>query len=171
MNKRGQFFLIAALAIIVVIASLVAIYNSAEKGKEEVSTFNLAEEINFEGSQILKNGVYNSLPFSEIGERIENLTDYYAKTNRETDLLIVYSDEIQTVIIFYNNTGTEIEVSPSSFQPASIDNKFSSTQARTDDILVTISGQTYRETLRPGKIFMAFAMKNRNGERFVALPN
>lgn len=174
MQKRGQFYLVAALVIIAVIAGLATIYSSARAPKEDSSAFDLAEEINFEGSQILDSGSVNGLTSLQIGTKIETLGDYYAQTNKETDFLMLYADGTRITFLWYNNTGTEITVllgGPIQFTETSTEKKLTSSQTRIETITVNIGDQTHTFNLRPGNNFLAFVVKNRVGERFVAIPN
>lgn len=104
MNKRGQFFLIAALIIIGIFASMFTIYNFAKSDEEEIVVYDLSDEINFEGSQVLNRGVFNGLSYDQMKEDLFNLTDYYALSYPETDLFIIFGDTTRITTLYYNTT-------------------------------------------------------------------
>src|SRR3989344_5796941 len=101
MKKRGQFYLVAALVIIGVIASLATVYNSVKVSEEDISVYDLSEEINFEALQLLDSGLFNNLEEEEIEIFITNLTQYYSTLNPDTDIVVIYGDKREVKVIAY----------------------------------------------------------------------
>jgi hypothetical protein len=92
MHKRGQFFIIATVIIIIALIGAVTIYNNASSPKEDSKVFDLSTEMQFEGSQVIDSSVFNALSSTKTDEYIKNLTDYYAQLNPDSDILIVYGN-------------------------------------------------------------------------------
>lgn len=173
MNKRAQFYLIAAIVIIGIIAGLSFVYINAKTSREDSSVKYLANEINFEVSQVVDSGVYNSLPEGDINENIENLTNHYAQANPEIDLLIVFGNTEQLTFIFYNNPNTaginvfynneQVIVSPPK-EPKTI-----KTIPRTgNQITVTLEDSTTQTYQLKERALFILLKKEKGGERFVA---
>src|SRR3989344_6842677 len=108
MEKRGQFYLIAALVIVAVIASLTTIYNSARTSEEDISFYDLSNEINFEALQFLDSGFFNGLTEEEINRSLNALIESYAYSNPSTDLVIIYGNRayVNMIAYIYQVTGT-----------------------------------------------------------------
>lgn len=106
MNKRGQFFLIAALVLIAIFVGLGAIYTSSKVSTEDFTVYDLSKEINFESSQVVNTGVLTGLSSTEIINRIKTLSEVYSESNQESDFLLVYGNETELNAFYYNNTET-----------------------------------------------------------------
>ena len=61
MDKRGQFFLIAAVVIIGLIIGLSVVYNSVKAPKEDSQVYDLSKEIDYESAQVIDHGTFNAL--------------------------------------------------------------------------------------------------------------
>lgn len=98
MDKRGQFFLVAAIIIVGLIFSTRAVYNVAVSNSEESTIFDLSEELKFETYQVIDNGVYTNSQ-NEIISRAEILTDYFSDSNPDNDLLALVGNETDLSVI------------------------------------------------------------------------
>jgi hypothetical protein len=105
MYKKGQFFLLAAAIIVIGLIGLAAVYNRASSPKEDYSVYDLSNQIEFEGTQVIDSAVFNSLDSNTKDNYIENLTNYYSQLNPDSDILVVYGNG--SVIYFScNDTGS-----------------------------------------------------------------
>ncbi len=103
MNKRGQFYLIAAVVVISLIISINVIHNMADSSKEDVQIIDLSDEIAFESSQIIENGVFTDNK-GKIPESIEDLSNTYASTNLGKDLIFIVGNKTE-FNVFYQDAG------------------------------------------------------------------
>ena len=112
MNKRGQFFLIAALVIVAVIIALFTTYNYLKSEPADSTSLYLAKEIDFEASQVLSAGV---LTQPEKEQKIQDLITFYAKTNPDSDIAIFYIDSVGAakVVLYEQATCESPSVNPS----------------------------------------------------------
>ncbi|MEK6818345.1 MAG: hypothetical protein AABY10_00250, partial [Nanoarchaeota archaeon] len=106
MNKRGQFFLIAALAIVGVIIGLTTVYNNISTVKEDFTVYDLSNEINYESAQVIDSGLFNSLDNSKIDENLKNLTDFYSKSNPDQEFVVLFGNEKKLKVVNYKKTPT-----------------------------------------------------------------
>ena len=99
MNKRGQFFLIAALVIAGIIITLTTI-NISTKTPEVKTTalYDLSKEIDYESSSLIDYGVYQS---TSITGSIDSLMANYSAANPDTDLIFIYGDPSEVTIASY----------------------------------------------------------------------
>ena len=103
MNKRGQFYLIAAVVVISLIISINIIYNIADSSKEDTQIIDLSDEITFESSQIIDNGVFTDNK-GKIPESIESLSNTYASKNLGKDLIFIVGNKTE-FNVFYQDAG------------------------------------------------------------------
>lgn len=87
MNKRGQFFLIAAFVIIGILISLSTVYIAIRVTPEENKVYDLSKEINEETAQIISNGfVQGGTPENNI----DSLAQSYSKTYPDSEIAVIY---------------------------------------------------------------------------------
>lgn len=92
MNKKAQFFLIAALIIAGIILALSQTFTSSSVEPHETIAYDLSNEVYYEASQVIDNGVFNEKTQADITEELSNLTEYYSKINPDSDISIVYGN-------------------------------------------------------------------------------
>jgi len=98
-NKRGQFFLIAALVISGILIGFATFYTSTQSPQEDTTVYDLSSELNYENAQVIDQGVFNNLPQDQINAHITNLTNYYATQNPTTDFTILVGTGDQIILI------------------------------------------------------------------------
>jgi hypothetical protein len=172
MKKRAQFYLIAAFVIIGIIASFYMIYNSAKANKKDTKVQDLAEEMNYEISQLVDSGVYNELSDMQINQNIENLTDYYVASNPDIFILAVFGNQTALTFIAYNSKDI-ITISQNnpilSTIPGEYKIKNSTIPRQGDSVKITLADSTqYTSGLQPDRPLFIFLKKEKSGERFIA---
>ena len=93
-GKRGQFYLIAAVIIILIIVGLAGVKNYVSVKKEPPKFQDFSDMLNREGKYSIEYGEYNNKDTQIISEGIINLTSDYMAQNYNEDfvLYIVYGD-------------------------------------------------------------------------------
>lgn len=90
MNKRGQFFLIAALVIAGIIITLTTINISTRTSDiKTTAIYDLSKEIDYESSSLIDYGVYNP---NNITGYMNSLMANYSAANPNTDIVFVYGN-------------------------------------------------------------------------------
>ena len=93
MRKKGQFYLIAAFAIVVIISGLAYVYTSVKVTKQNINLEDFADEADYEVVQLINNQVLDGKPPAEISNRIKEILDYYENKYLGTEIKVVYGDE------------------------------------------------------------------------------
>src|SRR3989344_5279903 len=108
MHKKGQFFLIAAIVIIMIVIGLGTIYVSTNSQSEDTQTIDLSEELDFEASQLIDNGVFLGNSEAQILNNTRDLTISYAKLYPDSDIAIFYGDRnsVHAISIETENSGS-----------------------------------------------------------------
>lgn len=173
MNKRGQFYLIATLVIIGIIAGLAATYNKAVVRPTFSKQEALTNEMQFELNKVIENGLYNNLPQSEIDAHLREITDHYGRTNRDTYLLFIIGDKTTLNLYSYNNDKTNplsISHETQSIQTDETPIETTDTFTRqSDELTITLSnGKTFTKELED-TVIVVFTKKETDGETFVKI--
>ncbi len=96
MNKRGQFFLVATVIIVAILLSIVNVQNSIKVSEEDLTVYDLSNELNLEGSQVIISGILRDLSEEQIKENLTTLINHYSQTNPEKDIVAIYGDSEAT---------------------------------------------------------------------------
>jgi hypothetical protein len=99
-ERRGQFFLIAAIVIIGVLTSIATVQNKVFIPEPDLTLFDLAEEIQFEGQQVIISSTLSQLNAPGSGNRqlktnlifqdLENLADQYTALNPDIEMIFAF---------------------------------------------------------------------------------
>jgi hypothetical protein len=105
-NKRGQFYLIAAVVIVGIMIGFATIKNTlAETSSGDVKIYFMSEELDFESGSVLDYGYSNS---KEIDPLLEGFTNTYSDLRGEgTEIYFLYGNEDSMTL--YNYQGKKVE--------------------------------------------------------------
>lgn len=146
-DKRGQFYLIAALVIIVMIIAVVGIYNSTRR-KEDSRIQNLAEQLRIESGKILDYGAKTTTyPWSDF---TKNFTDY---AGSEVHITYITGTISSYNAFYYDDNGNQL--------PA-----INYTQGST--LIVTHNNDNYSFNLKEGENFYFIISQHIGEEYYVA---
>lgn len=93
--KRGQFYLMAAIIIIVVIFSIYTARNYIQSGKEDTSVEEARYDLNYESARVVDWGIFNN---EELDTKIEEWSYTYIRASEGKD--------IDSFVIAYGNSET-----------------------------------------------------------------
>jgi len=174
-NKRGQFFILAAMIIIGVVVSLATAVNSIEVGNDNEAFYDLAlREVGPETKRVLDYGVFNTVDTNSL---IEDFLTEYANYIAKEEVLFVYGDRggvnftglsfiaesVGQVGIFTGGIPETVTIQGTTEDTAVVlyDNI-------NEKITVEINGIFYEFNLRDGQNFFFVIIKEENDEKFVA---
>ena len=105
MNKRGQFFLIAALAIIMIVIGLGVTNIALRSSSQEEVIFDLSDEIAYETTSVIDYGLIQNINSNSDSTKtiIQDLVTSYAQRNPSYDLIAVYGEKDSLNLIRYEN--------------------------------------------------------------------
>lgn len=92
MNKRGQFYLVAALIIITIMASIVTYKSYIKTTPISYKIYDLGEELNLETAEVLDYGIYTGAQQQSIMESWASNFSAYVESG-EQDFVFLYIDE------------------------------------------------------------------------------
>ena len=173
--KKAQFYLIAALIIIVIIIGFASISNYIKVKEKPKKFYDLSGNINLEGAYIIKYSLYSKENTDKV---IQNFTEifqqYIDKTGEESNLVIITGDENNITVRTINKTN-QGEVSVALGGTSSI----ISTDPGSEMIVQRYSGSTKNITislpnnvtqtfiLKPGQNFIFVLTKSQGFEKYI----
>ncbi|HVY01302.1 MAG TPA: hypothetical protein VHA12_00875 [Candidatus Nanoarchaeia archaeon] len=180
-EKRGQFFLVAALVISGILIGLAGIYTEVNAPKEDLTVQDVSVELNYESLQVIDQGVYNDLTDEQLFSNIANLTDYYAAKNPSGEFIILYGNKNFVKLRKYSpssagtigiNTGgsvTETTVGTVNVNDYSHDGVFDpNLVGQRICVNSTLTGEVYCANSTLGRSFATVISLNKNNETYVS---
>jgi len=172
-GKKGQFYIIAAVIIVLVVISVSSVVTYSVVKSQPKSVTELSKTLETESPYVIKYGFYNNQNLTALMENFTEidfatyfgLSSDYATTN----ITFVYGNRSQLVIVKYikTNTGT-IGFGNSQYSTRGIEvNKTNLTPAPGEDITIVIYGNKYTFALEEGQIFYFVLTNEKNGEIYV----
>jgi len=181
-DKRGQFYLLAAVVIIAIIVGFAGVSNSVKKSGG-VSLDSTGKELDFESGQVLEYGVTHTE--EELIEHFTTSYDSYAGENKEILFIVGDSSAIDSVEVGDVITGDKfnaytysdvvsgsislgtgesqstVDVTTRTREPATI------TKIGENEISVTFNEQTYIFEVKDGENFYFVISQTQGDEEYV----
>jgi len=111
MNKRAQFFLLAAVIISVVVISFGFSENWAKVNEEPDSFYDFSYEVQRETGEVLDYEIYtNFVPGADLDSFVALFAEKIKDSNPDADFLFVYGDEDGMKVSNYGKGEVEISV-------------------------------------------------------------
>jgi len=180
MNKGGQFFLIAAITIIIIIVSVVTISNYTEK-KNEVKLYDLKQEMGIESQQVLDYGTYNNLNSSQMRSLMESFIKSYVNyIEEEKNIYFIFGNKEEINALGYqeiNNESVCIKLNPNEGSqeegneciPLAMQEtqSFPATAGTINVVVIRIEDNEYQFRLKPGENFYFVIWQKVGGQKNV----
>jgi hypothetical protein len=108
-NKRGQFYIIAAVIILVVVAGIIGVKTYSNITPKPRSIESMNNELNEEGFRVVDYGIYNGKDLTWL---LDNFTEKYApyfldKTNN-ANIIFLYGNETDLSAVKYEKANTGV---------------------------------------------------------------
>jgi hypothetical protein len=100
-NKRGQFYLIAAIVIIAVLFGIVGLTNYASTRPPQTQTYELSKELNLESESVVNYGIFNG---GDVDSILTNFSEVYGQyVGQNSNIYFIYGDQQQIKVITYTS--------------------------------------------------------------------
>jgi len=148
MKKRGQFYLIAALALVMIIMSFIIILNYSERGNYS-RIYDIKEELGIESARVLDYGIMNS------DDQIDNFAKEYSD---------FVGDDIEIVFI----TGSESSLEAFKYVDG-VREEIDSDEEEEGNVTIVVNGTEYNFEIMFGENFYFVITQEIEGEKYVAV--
>ena len=176
MNKRGQFYILAAIIIVLAVSGIASVKTYAATKPEARKIQDIGSELSEEGSRIVDYGIYNSQDLTNL---LNSFTDteyapYFLKKTENTDVVFIYGDKTNLWGVQYNqeSTGTISATIGGGSTDWQIVNTFADRTAITDDdgdgiISVELLGKSFDFDLKDNEMFYFLIAQEKDGETYI----
>ena len=107
MNKRGQFYLVAAIIIVMVIAGIASIKTYAIATPTPRNIKDISSELKEESFRIVDYGIYNQKDLEDVVDKFNsNYSEYFLKKTENANIVFIYGNRSNLYSIQYNNFST-----------------------------------------------------------------
>jgi len=175
MNKRGQFYIVAAIIIVLILAGITSVRTYAIVRPEPRAIQDLGSELQEETSRIVDYGIYNSS--EDLTALLNNFTDekfapYFLQKTTETAIVFVYGNKTDLFAVRYKEEVTggvsaTLGGSISSWTQVKEFAERVSVDTSTEPIKVIILDKTFEFDLQGNQMFYFVILKEKNGETYV----
>ncbi len=172
-NKRGQFYLLAAVIIIALILGYAA-YSNYSKKKNVIRLYDLGDQLELESAKILEYGTYNSLNETQIQTLLEGFTKDYAEYSKIEKVYFIFGNVNKITVAGYHEIASgEIQVNlggVAGTKDLDIEAKTYTSRQYTpgsDVVIIIINGVEYAFELKPGENFYFVLVQTIGGEEYV----
>jgi len=169
-DKRGQFYLIAAVFIVLIMFGTSSVATYAVVKPEPKTIIDLSDELNRETYSILEHGVLNDKDLGNLGDSFagEDISKYLLKNSEDAAIVFVYGngDAVNATKVVNKNSGN-IVIGGSGIE---VNNGFSiksKPRINGDFAEVDILGKTYSFELKNNEVFYFLIVKERGDEVFI----
>lgn len=171
-NKKGQFFLIAAIFIVLILFGSAGIASYATVKPEPKTITEVSEELNRETYSVIEYGVLNDENLDDLATKFagEDISKYFLKKSEDANVVFVYGNqsEIEAISVKNQDTG-KIKIGNSNFNT---NNDFSDKISLEDNdgdgfVEVTVLEKDYKFEVKENQFFYFLIVKERDDEIFV----
>jgi hypothetical protein len=108
MNKRGQFYIVAAIMIVLVISGLTSVATYAIAKSKPRTIFDLSSDLNEESTRIIDYGIYNNQNTDELVRQFldEEFKPYFLQKTENTNVIFIFGNKTNLQELRYEERGT-----------------------------------------------------------------
>lgn len=167
-EKRGQFYLIATMIIIVLVGGLIVVSNYS-KDSSNAKFNHLGKELSIESGHVIDYGIKNSKNLKIL---LNNFTRTYVTYSDAEDLYFLYGNKSEITVMGYKRlTSGKIFINAGSgdkeldITKGIITSKDFLNPAK--NIKITVDSVGYNFTLEPGENFYFIISREINGDKYI----
>jgi len=178
-GKKGQFYIIVAVALVVVIAGIITITNYATTAKRPAKFYDLSEDLGIESEKVVTYGIYKEGYTGRVIEEFaDSYSDYFDQMAGKGEKVFVYGNENNISMLVYTNvTKGRISLGLGKDSPVYLDVEGKDKKRTSlipimlprlgEDIVINITNKEYKFTLSKGENFYFVLTKKIGNDTYV----
>ena len=169
-GKRGQFYLIAAIFIILIMFGTASIATQALVKPEPRTIKNLGNELNRETYKIIEHGVVKDTELTPLIENFsgKDMGEYILKNSEDASIVFVYENRTGYNTIAVENKGIGvIKIGGSTLTDEGLNFREGEPEESEGFLELEVNKILYRFKTKPNEIFYFLIVKSREGEVFI----
>lgn len=173
-DKRGQFYIISAVIIVLIVISLASVATYTVVTSEPRSIKDLSNELRAESPNIVAHGIYNQVSIPQLLDTYTGaqFVEYFklSPSLAESTIAFVYGNRTKLFLVTYTPTNSGGICTGSSCDPMNeplVNKEEIHVMANDTFVTVNILGKDYQFQLREGEMFYFIISSENNGETYV----
>lgn len=173
MNKRGQFYIIAAIIILVVVAGIISVKTYTNTTPKPRTVEGMGSELKEESFRVVNYGIYNSKNLTEyLNKFTDSYADYFTKKTNNANIIFVYGNRTFLYGAKYESVSTgKITANIGSgvagwSMDTTIVNRTRITPSG-ETVTVTIFNKDYTFDLKDNEMFYFVIVQEKEGEVYI----
>lgn len=175
-NKNAQFYLVAAIIIVIVIIGLSTVTNYVLTKEQPLKFYDLSSELGEEGADVIDHGIYNAANIQgKIETFLNDFTKYSEEKEKDAEFVFIYGNAVEATAVSYapESTGTtSVTVGDEIYYISGSDTIVPTdisptTTGENRDIEVNLFGKRYDFKLKEGENFLFIISKKKGEETYV----
>ena len=164
-NKVGQFYLIAAIILAMIIISIVTISNYSKRNK--YSDLNsLKDELQIESARVIDHGIYRQLTQPQLNSILHDFTQKYINSeSTDKNLYFIFGTQSNITLKFYQKNAKDVFLNDNLIPPETF--VYSINNPADNNINLTINSDSYIFDIKSGQNFYFVITKELEGEEYV----
>ncbi len=173
MNKRGQFYIMAAILIVLALFGMASISTYAVVKPEPRTIYDLSKDLDRESYNVLEYGTYNNEDLTELSESFagEDVAEYFLKKTDDANIVFVYGDKNDLNFLSYETVDTgNIRVGGTNWQAHNTHSRkrhSENSDFENNFVKINILDKDYFFELKDNEMFYFVIAKKRGDETFV----
>lgn len=171
MNRRGQFYLIAAIVIISIVSGLAIISNYSSSQPNSGISY-LKDEISIESIKVINYGIYNHYSFTQMQNTLTDLSERYINESENDNLYFIFGNSTSMNFISYQAGYSNVTINGADYTDLVGTSKiYSQTFQPGNNVIISINGNQYLFNLNPGENFNFIISNNAGGQNYTVTNN
>ena len=169
-NKKGQFFIIAAFFIVLVLFGMASISTYAIVKPEPKTISELRTELNREGFKVIEYGIYNKENLENLSDNFlgEDVSKYFLQKIDNANIIYVYGDKdnLNSITYLDVNTGV-ISIGGAGFSKHTKFAKKGKPKIEENAAKVEVLGKNYSFKIKDNEMFYFVIVQKKGDEIFI----
>ena len=168
MNKRGQFYLIAAIVIVTIAVGFVVISNSAS-AQQTPNIYFLRDEIKIESSKVIDYSANSQLTGTQIQSTLTDLSSRYINNSQNSNFYFIFGNTTNMTFMSYEAYYTNITLNGIDYtNNISIGKTYTKSFVPGSSVIIGFDGYPYSFPVNNGVNFNFVLSSNAGGQNYTA---
>jgi hypothetical protein len=168
MNKRGQFYLIAAIIIVTIAVGFVIVSNSASS-QQTPNIYFLRDELKIESSKVIDYATSNQFSGTQTRNILTDFSNQYINNSQNDNFYFIFGNTTNMTFMSHQIYYTNVTLNGIDYtNNISVGNTYLTSFVPGNNIIISISGNPYQFSLKNGVNFNFVLSSSAGGQNYTA---
>jgi hypothetical protein len=168
MNKRGQFYLIAAIVIITIAVGFIIVSNTASS-QQTPNIYNLRDEIKIESSKTISYGLNNQFTQIQTQGTLINFSNQYINNSQNNNFYFILGNTTNVTFVSYQSSYSNVSLNGVDYtNNIGVGKVYIQSFVPQNNVVIGVNGNLYTFILNSGTNFNFILFSNIRGQNYTA---